>query len=408
MNEKENTLVKLNELSKMLINLKKDLEESNELQEKFNKVNSYIDYEKEEEIPIPDYYEKVFIFNKKTYYFYSSIFALLAGLLTSIFIYSFTFGFFIPLDYDFNIFLFIFSIFLSYYLHDKLDYPSHKLNSFDLVFGLIVIAIVIFPLYHAVINSKVQFLIMYLIFSILLFFLRPDINLYSDKLVISNEKEVNEAIEIKERNKHLVEVSEKAKVMLIEIKDSIDQLNEKIKEKNYNILNFTNGWYYEKYLNLNMVSIFIYYIKSGRADNLKEAIKCYDEDVFKAEQLKLSSEMLKSMNNQVELQSSQNELLQRNNEIQNNTNTLLEKNVELHNTTNSLLEKNNELQSSNNRLLKDNLRAQEKTQRSIDAANIMQAVNNSLLQQNNSLLSESKRSIDYNNALSKDISRKLK
>ena len=73
-----------------------------------------------------------------------------------------------------------------------------------------------------------------------------------------------------------------------------------------------------------------------------------------------------------------------------------------------LLEKNNELQSSNNRLLKNNLKAQEKVQRSIDAANIMQAVNNSLLQKNNSLLSESKRSIDDNNALSKDISRKLK
>lgn len=408
MNEKENTLIKLNELKNMLINLEKDLEESNKLQQEFNKVNSYIYYEKEEEIPIPDYYEKVFIFNKKTYYFYSSIFALLAGLLTSIFVYSFTFGFFVPLNYDFNIFLFIFSIFLSYYLYDKLDYPSHKINPFDLVFGLIVIAIVIFPLYHAVINSKIQFLIMYLIFSIICFFLCPDIRLYGDKLVISNEKDVNEAIEIKERNKLMVDISEKAKVMLIRTKDSIDQLNEKIKVKSDSIVKFTNGWYYEKYLNLNMVSIFIYYIDSGRADNLKEAIKCYDEDVYKSQQLKLSSEMLNSMNTQVKLQSSQNELLQRNNEIQNNTNTLLEKNVELHNTTNSLLEKNNELQSSNNRLLKNNFKAQEKVQRSIDAANIMQAVNNSLLQKNNSLLSESKRSIDDNNALSKDISRKLK
>ena len=408
MNEKQNTLIKLNELKNMLINLEKDIEESNKLQLEYNKVNSYTYYEKEEEIPIPDYYEKVLIFNKKTYYFYSSIFALLAGLLTSIFIYSFTFGFFVPLNYDFNIFLFIFSIFLSYYLYDELDYPSHKINPLDLVFGLIVIAIVIFPLYHAVINSKIQFLIMYLIFSIICFFLRPDIRLYGDKLVLSNKTEVNEAIEIKERNKLMGDLSENAKVMLIKINDSLYQLNKKIKEKRLSIVNFTNGWYYENYLNLNMVSIFIYYIESGRADNLKEAIKCYDEDVYRAEQLKLSTDMVNSMNTQVKLQSSQNELLQRNNDIQNNTNTLLEKNIELHNSTNSLLEKNNKLQSSNNRLLKDNLKAQEKTQKSINASNIMQAVNNSLLQKNNSLLAESKKSIDENNALSNDISRRLK
>lgn len=411
MSEKELMLNNLHELRTMLINHEKDFNFASKLQQEIEQINEDVNNNLENEVSIPAFIEHEYILNKKTLLFYRTLYVLLTGLLVSI---LFHYLFFEPFDLwtlFINFIAFSIPIFLSVICHNVYsNYPTSKLGVIDLILGIIILIFVCFILYSAFNTSKTHFLIMYPIICIILWYITyRNINYYEDKWIFNNEEEINEAKErsasVLRRNEALID---NATTRTTQISHTLDKLIVNINESSSNILNFTNGWYPEDFLTSNMVSLFIDYLKSGRADNLKEAINCYHEDVFRAKQLKASSEMLNAINDQVQLQSFQNELLQRNNELQNNTNDLIEKNNELHSSTNSLLEKNNQLQHSNNILLQNNLKAQQKTQKTIEKANIEQAKNNSLLERNNSLLEASKKSIDYNNALSKDISRKLK
>lgn len=411
MSEKDLILNNLHELRTMIINHEKDFNLASKLQQEIKKINENVNNKLENEVSIPEFIEHEFILNKSTLLFYRTLYVLLTGLLISILFHYIFFESFDLWTLFINFIAFSIPIYLSVFCHNiYTDYPTEKLKFFDYTLGIIILSLVSFILYNAINTSKTPFLIMYPIICVILWIITyRNINYYEDKWVYNNEAEINEA---KERSASVIKRNEvlidNAKSQTLQIGYTLDKLIPKINESSSNILSFTNGWYPEEFLTSNMVSLFIDYLKSGRADNLKEAINCYHEDIFRDKQLKASSEMLNAINDQVQLQFFQNELLQRNNELQNNTNTLLEKNNELHNSTNSLLEKNNRLQSSNNKLLKSNLKAQEKTQKNIEKANIEQARSNSLLEKNNSLLESSKKSIDYNNALSKDISRKLK